>query len=374
MGNIKITGSQTRGIVMTEAVEARALEQIRLLCDQPAFTGSKIRVMPDVHPGKVGTIGFTAPIGEAVMPEVVGVDIGCGMLLAELDAKRVEFQKLDALIRDEIPAGFGIRSKALADAAGFDLTAFRCFRHISQEKALKSLGTLGGGNHFIELDRGEDGRLYLLVHTGSRSLGKEVTEHYLRMGQRVLQEQGLQVPYEMTCLTGALMEDYLYDLSIAQKYAALNRELIFKIIAKGMKWKCRSLQASPHNYVDFSMEQPMLRKGAVSAKKGEMVVIPINMRDGVILGEGRGNEEWNCSAPHGAGRICKREEVQARYTLSAFKKEMKGIYTSCISRETLDEAPFAYRSVDEIAAAITETVAIKAVLKPVYNFKAGARG
>lgn len=372
MGTIEITGSKTGAKIMTKNVEQRAIDQIRLLCDQDAFAGSKIRVMPDVHPGKVGTIGFTATLGTAVMPEVVGIDIGCGMLLAEIDPRRIEFQKLDAVIRDDVPSGFKIRNTVLSDAENFELEELCCARHINQEKASKSLGTLGGGNHFIEIDKGEDGKFYLLIHTGSRSLGKAITEHYMREGQKEIKKRREEVPYELTYLTGTLMDDYLHDLSVVQKYAHLNRELIAKRIMKGMKWKCRNTWESVHNYVDFEMEPPVLRKGAVSAKERETVIIPINMRDGVIIGTGLGNSDWNCSAPHGAGRIQKRSETGSTHTVSEFKKEMKGIYSSCIGKETLDEAPFAYRGLEEIASSITETVEIKEVLKPVYNYKAGS--
>lgn len=372
MGSITIIGTETSAKIFTENIEKRALDQIGLLCSQPTFKGSVVRVMPDVHPGKVGTIGFTATLGDAVLPEVVGADIGCGILLAELDAKRIECQKLDALIKREIPSGTAVRTKALARAETFDFKALRCVKHIDEEKAAKSLGTLGGGNHFIEIDRAEDGRLYLLLHSGSRSLGAAVTEYYMRQGQVELKKQGIQIPYELTALSGNLMECYLHDLSIVQSYAELNRSLMLETIAKGMKWKCRNIWQSVHNYVDFSMNPPVIRKGAVSAKKSETVIIPINMRDGVIIGTGLGNKEWNCSAPHGAGRVLKRSEVKEQHTLSEFKKAMRGIYSTCIRKDTLDEAPFAYRGLEEIASAIEETVEIRDILKPVYNFKAGS--
>ena len=371
MGSITITGTETGAKIFTESIEQRALDQIGLLCSQPAFKSSVIRVMPDVHPGKVGTIGFTATLGDAVLPEVVGSDIGCGILLAELDAKRIEYQKLDALIKGKIPSGTAVRRKALAKAEAFDFKALRCVKHIDEEKVIKSLGTLGGGNHFIEVDRAEDGRLYLLIHSGSRSLGAAVTEYYMRQGQAELKKQGIQMPYEMTSLRGSLMEDYLHDLSFVQSYAELNRSLMLEVIAKGMKWKCQNIRQFVHNYVDFSMTPPVIRKGAVSAKKGETVIIPINMRDGVIIGTGLGNEEWNCSAPHGAGRVLKRSEVKEQHTLSEFKKAMQGIYSTCIRKDTLDEAPFAYRGLDEIVSTIGETLEIREILKPVYNFKAG---
>ena len=278
---------------------------------------------------------------------------------------------------DNDPSGFSIRKKPSPQAIDFDFSVLRCGRHIQKNKALLSLGTLGGGNHFIELDQDSEKNTYLVVHSGSRHLGQEVTEYYLREGQRLLKEKGINIPYELTYLQGQLMEDYLQDLEIVQAYAALNREIIVREICSGMKWKILDTHSCIHNYVDTSSEavnklgSPILRKGAISAKENERVIIPINMRDGILLGLGLGNENWNYSAPHGAGRIMKRQEVKDNYTLSVYKKAMKGIYSTCIGRETLDEAPFAYRDIDEIAEAITETVTIQKIIRPIYNYKAG---
>ena len=358
-------------------IDAYAVAQLQNLCDNPSFEGCRIRVMPDVHPGKVGTIGFTSTIGKTIMPNVIGIDIGCGMTLAQVKGKVKEFQKLDTVIRDNVPSGFSIRKKPSPQAIDFDFSVLRCGRHIQKNKALLSLGTLGGGNHFIELDQDSEKNTYLVVHSGSRHLGQEVTEYYLREGQRLLKEKGINIPYELTYLQGQLMEDYLQDLEIVQAYAALNREIIVREICSGMKWKILDTYSCIHNYVDTSSEavnklgSPILRKGAISAKENERVIIPINMRDGILLGLGLGNENWNYSAPHGAGRIMKRHEVKDNYTLSVYKKAMKGIYSTCIGRETLDEAPFAYRDIDEIAEAITETVTIQKIIRPIYNYKAG---
>ena len=358
-------------------IDAYAVAQLQNLCDNPSFEGCRIRVMPDVHPGKVGTIGFTSTIGKTIMPNVIGIDIGCGMTLAQVKGKVKEFQKLDTVIRNNVPSGFSIRKKPSPQAIDFDFSVLRCGRHIQKNKALLSLGTLGGGNHFIELDQDSEKNTYLVVHSGSRHLGQEVTEYYLREGQRLLKEKGINIPYELTYLQGQLMEDYLQDLEIVQAYAALNREIIVREICSGMKWKILDTYSCIHNYVDTSSEavnkfgSPILRKGAISAKENERVIIPINMRDGILLGLGLGNENWNYSAPHGAGRIMKRQEVKDNYTLSVYKKAMKGIYSTCIGRETLDEAPFAYRDIDEIAEAITETVTIQKIIRPIYNYKAG---
>ena len=371
-----INGIATSAIIFhtnaTEhSVDDYAIAQIQMLCDNEAFENCKIRIMPDVHPGKVGTIGFTSTLGEHILPNVIGIDIGCGMTLAKVKGKIKEFQKLDTVIRERVPSGFSVQKKIHNQALDFDFSSLYCYKHIREQHARLSLGTLGGGNHFIEVDVDEEKNCYLVVHSGSRHLGQEVTEHYLREGQRELQSNGIHVPYELTYLAGTLKEQYLHDLAIVQDFATLNRNIIITEICKGMKWKVQENTSCIHNYVDFSDETPILRKGAISAKTDEPVIIPINMRDGILLGTGRGNEEWNCSAPHGAGRILKRENVKKSYTLSSFKSEMKGIYSSCINKDTLDEAPFAYRSIGEIKEAITETVIIHKIIKPIYNFKAG---
>lgn len=299
------------------------------------------------------------------------------MTLAHIKAKKIEYQKLDTVIRDSVSSGFNIRSKPHRFADEFDFAALKCGSHIRTDKAILSLGTLGGGNHFIEADKDSDGNLYLVIHSGSRHLGKEVTEYYLNEGQKLLKSQGLDIPYEITWLEGTLMDDYLHDLQIVQQSASLNRKIILDELVKGMKWKTLDSYDCIHNYVDASAEtsqtfgSAMLRKGAISAKANEKVIIPINMKDGIILGTGLGNPDWNCSAPHGSGRIMKREDVKNGFTVSSFKSEMKGIYTSCISKDTLDEAPFAYRAMEDITEAIGDTVTIDKLIRPVYNFKAG---
>ncbi len=356
------------------AIDSYAISQLQLLCDNEASKNSKIRVMPDVHPGKVGTIGLTMTIQERLLPNLVGIDIGCGITLAKIKAKTLEFQKLDTCIRENIPSGFSIRSKSHPLADSIDLSSLSCCKHIQADKAYKSLGTLGGGNHFIEIDKTEEGELYVIIHSGSRHLGKEVTEYYLNEGQKKLKAAGLEVPYELTYLEELLLADYLHDLDITQQFAALNREIILYELCKKMKWKVEDTYSVVHNYIDFDVDPPILRKGAISAKAGEPVIIPINMRDGVLLGTGRGNEEWNQSAPHGSGRRYRRDMISSLFTVSAFKSEMKGIYTSCISKDTLDEAPFAYRPANEIIEAIKDTVEITKQIKPIYNFKAGQNG
>ena len=366
-----IKGNYAEAVVYATSIEDYAKAQIKMICDNDMSLGSKIRIMPDCHPGKVGPIGLTMTVGHKVIPQLMGIDIGCGMLVSKIKARNIEFQKLDRVIRENVPAGFAIR-KAPHSKASFDvLSDLRCLRAVSTDKALKSLGTLGGGNHFIEVDKGEDG-YYIIIHTGSRHLGVDDADYYTENARRKLVNMGKDVPYEVAYVEGPLMEDYLHDAAIATAYASLNREIILHEILKGMKWKEEERYESVHNYIATLPDGTnILRKGAASALTGEPVIIPINMRDGVILGIGKGNPEWNYSAPHGSGRKIKRTEVQNGYTVSAFKKDMKGIYSTSISAETLDEAPVAYRGIDEILSVVADTVEVKEIVKPVYNFKAG---
>ena len=369
MKNVK--GIFASAKIFSDNVEEYAIAQIKMICDNEVSQNSIVRVMPDVHPGKVGTIGLTMTLGERALPNLIGSDIGCGITLVKLKKSRTEFQKLDTVIRDRVPSGFQIRKTPHPKSEMFDFSCLRCFPRINKRKAECSLGTLGGGNHFIELDEAENGALYVAVHSGSRHLGQEVTEYYLQEGQKYLKNRGENVPYELTYLTGSLREDYLHDQQVIQRYAVLNRDIIVEELIKGMKWKAEERTVCNHNYIEECDGLLMLRKGAISAKKDESVVIPVNMRDGIIVGRGLGNREWNQSAPHGAGRVIKRTEVKNQYTVSQFKSEMKGIYSSCISTSTLDEAPFAYRNLEMIEDAVKETIKIEKIIKPVYNFKAG---
>ena len=359
------------------AIDSYAIAQLQMLCNNEVSKGSIIKVMPDVHPGKVGTIGLTMTIGDKIMPNLIGIDIGCGMTLAKIKCKKVEFQKLDTVIRDHVPSGASTRSKVHHLADEFNFEDLYCYKHIQLNKAKRSLGTLGSGNHFIELDKDDEGNTYIVIHSGSRHLGKEVTDYYLNEGQKYLKAKGIEIPYELTYLEGQLKADYLHDLLIVQEYAALNREIIIDEMIKGMKWKVLDQYDCIHNYVDTTKETlqafgaPMLRKGSISAKENEDVIIPINMKDGIILGKGLGNKGWNFSAPHGSGRIMKREDIKKNFTVSSYKSEMKGIYSSCIGKDTLDEAPFAYRNVNDISEVIGATVKIEKIITPIYNFKAG---
>ncbi len=363
-----VKGIYAEAKIFTDDVEAYAEAQVKMICDNEAARGSRIRLMPDIHPGKVGPVGLTMTVTDRVIPQLLGVDIGCGMICVKLNQDHAEFQKLDRIIRENVPSGPAIRREPHPMAGDFSYEELHCGRKIDQERAARSLGTLGGGNHFIELDRDKDGRLYLVAHTGSRHLGEEVAEYYTRLASGLLKEQGREIPYYMSYLEGREGEAYREDVGIIQRYAERNREIIVREILKGMKWKAEEVFSVSHNYLD---EGGMLRKGSISAKAGERVIIPVNMRDGVILGVGKGFTEWNESAPHGSGRRYARGEVKNRHTVSEFKREMKGIYASCVGAGTLDEAPFAYRSLEEITERIGETVELTEVLRPVYNYKAG---
>ena len=367
----KITGKYAQAEIFADDAEDYAKAQIEMICNNEVSDGCIVRIMPDVHPGQAGPIGLTMTVGRRIIPQLLGIDIGCGIVCIQLREKRMELQKLDKVIRERIPSGFKIRQKSHHRAEVFELQELRCFKHVSREKAVLSLGTLGGGNHFIEVDRDEEGNLYVVIHSGSRHLGKEVTDYYVKAGAALLKERGTETPYPLTWLEGELMEDYLHDLLTVQRYAQLNREIMAEEIMKGMKLKAQEARSSVHNYFDASEGMRILRKGAISARRGEQIVIPVNMRDGIILGTGKGNPEWNFSAPHGSGRKIQRDEVKERYTVAAFRKEMKGIYSSCIAADTLDEAPFAYRSIEDIREKIRDTAEIEKILKPVYNFKAG---
>lgn len=375
---ITIYGKYTNAVVYNcereeYALEEYARKQIQMICNHPSSAGSEIRIMPDVHPGKVGTIGLTMTVGDTIMPSLIGVDIGCGLTIVKIKAKRVEYQKLDRIIRENVPVGGNIRKNNHKFWDKTDIDRLNCVDKINMTKAMKSIGTLGGGNHFIELDKSKNGELYLLVHSGCRHLGVEVTDYYLRAGQLEQQrkKQGGHAPFELTCLNGDLQKQYYEDLGIMQKYAEINREAIIDEIVRGMKWRVEEQYSCIHNYMDFSGDVPILRKGAISAKKGEKVIIPINMKDGVLLGTGLGNEDWNQSAPHGSGRVYRRSEVKEYHTVNEYKKEMKGIHSICINSSTLDEAPFAYRRIEDILPTVRETVEVNEILKPVYNYKAG---
>lgn len=365
---IEIKGTYTTAKVYTNNIEASAEAQIKTLCSQPAAIGSRIRIMPDVHAGKGCTIGTTMTIGDYVVPNLVGVDIGCGMETVRLKAKRIELPRLDSFIRQNIPCGMAVRNVPHKSCAEINIEELRCLKKLDTRRALQSLGTLGGGNHFIEADKYGD-ELYLVIHTGSRNLGLQVAEYYQKKAyDEVGGRAQTEIPYELAFLTGRSMEDYLHDMALMQSFAALNRKIIKEVIMDGLKLKEDGSFCTVHNYID--MQARILRKGAVSAKAGETLLIPMNMRDGSLICTGLGNADWNFSAPHGAGRQINRREAKETFTVSAFKKEMEGIYTTSVSKETLDECPMAYKPMQKIIENITDAVKIEKVIRPIYNFKA----
>ncbi len=373
MNKINIDGKYTNAVIYTTdnpetAVDQYAVAQVQQLCDFPASEGSSIHVMPDFHPGKGCVIGLTMTVNDKVMPNLVGVDIGCGVSAHRIEKYRADFKKLDKVIRENVPSGFNIHKKAVGNIDALDLNGLRCAKHVNLGRAACSLGTLGGGNHFIEVDTAEDGSAWLVIHSGSRHLGVEICNWYLKLGNDTLKERGLDVPYELTWLEGDLAQDYLHDMQLASAFAAANRDAMCRAIFSGMGWKLGDELHSIHNYIS---RDNILRKGAIAAV--ERCIIPINMRDGIIIGKGKANPDWNHSAPHGAGRICSRSKAKEMFTLTDFKKSMDGIYSSSVRKDTLDEAPFAYRALTDIREAISETVDVEQVLKPVYCFKAGGK-
>jgi len=364
---IEITGLHATARVFAAELESSAQGQIRTLCDQTFTAGSRIRVMPDCHAGKGCVVGLTMTVEGLVCPNLVGVDIGCGMEAVRFIPKKgLDFDKLDAFIRENIPSGFSVRSDAHERASGLELDALVCARHVDKRRAALSLGTLGGGNHFIEVAEGESG-LWMVIHSGSRRLGLEVAGWYQKMAGEAFKGQG--IPYELSFLEGQDCADYLADMAVVQSYAAENRALMADLILRGLKWREEERFATIHNYIDI--KRGVLRKGAVSAREGERLLIPLNMRDGSLLCRGLGNPDWNESAPHGAGRRLSRSEAKGAITLPEFRKAMRGIHSTCISRETIDESPMAYKDTEGIVAALGPTAEIVDRLRPLYNFKAG---
>lgn len=362
-----IEGKHNTAIAYADELEKGAVGQLTALCNQPFVADSKIRIMPDAHAGAGCVVGTTMTITDKIVPNLVGVDISCGMETVRLVDARMDFQKLDTVIRKSVPSGFAIRKNAHRFSERIDLSELSCAKAVQQLKAALSIGTLGGGNHFIEIARDEtSNEHYLIVHTGSRHLGLQVAQHHQKLAG---EERPEGVPFELAYLTGEKFDAYVADMKIMQTFADLNRKAIVDEILKGMKWKVAESFTTVHNYLDT--ESMVLRKGAVSAQKGEKLLIPMNMRDGSLLCEGLGNADWNYSAPHGAGRLFSRSEAKGRITLTQYKEAMSGIYSSCVSRNTIDESPMAYKPVEEILKHIGDTAKVLAVLKPLYNFKAG---
>jgi len=363
---IELQGQYNSAKVFTDNIEQIAVAQIINLLNQEFAQGSKIRIMPDVHAGAGCTIGTTMTVTNKVVPNMVGVDIGCGMETVLLCDKRVELQRLDNAIHENVPSGFDIRKNIHVYMDEIDLIILRCAKHVDLDRAELSMGTLGGGNHFIELSKDDDGRLYLVVHSGSRNLGKQVAEHYQGAAAKSVKDKSIN--RALAYAEGQLFKDYMHDMAIIQRYAELNRKAIVREIVKQMKFKVDESFTTIHNYIET--ETMILRKGAISAKAGERMLIPMNMRDGSLICVGKGNPDWNFSAPHGAGRLMSRSDAKQSFTLHQFKASMEGIYSTTVNKSTIDESPFAYKPMDEIIGNISDTAEIEKIIRPIYNFKA----
>ena len=397
---LEIKGKVNTAICYASVIEEEAIEQIRRMCDYEFTEGSRIRIMPDVHAGKGCTIGTTMTITDKAVPNIVGVDIGCGMYTVKLGKTDIDFAKFDEAAHF-IPSGMNVWE---GRQEHFDLEQLRCYRDLKDTKRLeRSLGTLGGGNHFIEIDESADGEKYLVIHSGSRNLGKQVAELYQKLAVelskgkeeyfkkrdeiiRAYKEKGRKkeiqaalkqinwerkeslIPEDLCFLYGSYLEDYLHDVEVCQRFARRNREKMAEILLERAGIAAGEAFHTIHNYIDT--EEMILRKGAIAAHAGEKVLIPINMRDGSVLAVGKGNAEWNYSAPHGAGRIMSRKAAKDKLSLEEYRETMKGIYTTSVNEATLDEAPMAYKSLDDIIDVIRDSVDIIDVMKPVYNFKA----
>lgn len=397
---MEIKGKRNTAICYASVIEEEAVEQIRRMCDFECSEGSRIRIMPDVHAGKGCTIGTTMTIKDKVVPNIVGVDIGCGMYTVNIGKDDIDFEKVDEAA-NYIPSGMNVWE---GRQEHFDLQELRCYRDLKDTKRLeRSLGTLGGGNHFIEIDQASDGTKYLVIHSGSRNLGKQVAELYqklaidLNKGKetylkekdeiiRTYKKQGRRkeihaalqkiswdkkvstIPEDLCFLYGTYLEDYLHDVEICQRFARRSRELMARILIERSGLSGGEAFHTIHNYIDT--EERILRKGAIAAHKNEKVLIPINMRDGSILAVGKGNPEWNYSAPHGAGRVMSRKIAKNQLSLEEYRETMKGIYTTSVNASTLDEAPMAYKSLNDIIDVIHESVDVIDVMRPVFNYKA----
>ena len=397
---IKVKGKYNSAIIYTDNVENKVINQIKTLLDQEFVKGSKIRIMPDVHVGIGCTIGTTMTIEDKIVPNLVGVDIGCGLEVIKIKNKDIELQKMDKLIYSKIPSGFKIRNKEHKFNDKIDLNQLKSRREVNLKRARLSIGTLGGGNHFIEANKDSEENIYIVIHSGSRNLGHQVASLYQKKAYNALNKntkkdidefvaqlraQGrgkdikrelkkrrsgavTDIPRDLAYLSGQLFDDYIHDMKIVQYFAELNRQAMAEEIVRGMKLDVVEQFTTIHNYVDT--ENMILRKGAVSAQLGEKLIIPINMRDGSLICIGKGNAEWNYSAPHGAGRVMSRTKAKKVLNLNEFKETMEGIYTTSVNRSTIDECAFAYKPMDEIIRNIGDTVDIIDRIVPIYNFKA----
>ncbi|MEO2600942.1 RtcB family protein [Clostridium butyricum] len=393
---IELKGKYNIAKVFTDNIEETAIKQIIELCSQEFVKDSKIRIMSDTHAGAGCTIGTTMTIQDKIVPNLVGVDIGCGMYCVKLKEKEIDFQQLDNIIRKYIPNGQNVRETEHKLSNNLHLKGLKCINHINYDRAMKSLGTLGGGNHFIEVNKDKEENLYLVIHSGSRYLGKQVAEYYQELGYKKLTENkglreelisklksegrerdikselsklpSLKINRQLAYIEGDDLDDYLYDMKITQEYAKLNRIVMATEILKNMQLHEKESFTTIHNYIDI--ESRILRKGAISANKAEKVIIPINMKDGSIVAIGKGNEDWNYSAPHGAGRILSRSKAKEKVNLEDFKDSMSEVWTTSVCESTIDESPMVYKPMQEIIDNTHDTVEILEVIKPLYNFKA----
>ena len=401
MDRIEIKGKFNTAVAYAKVIEDDAIEQLQRMCNYEFTEGSKIRIMPDVHVGVGCTIGTTMTVTDKVVPNVVGVDIGCGMYTVNIGKNKIDLEKFDK-VAHFIPSGKNVWK---GRQEKFDLQELRCYRQLNDTRRMeRSLGTLGGGNHFIEIDKSSDDTNYLVIHSGSRNLGKQVAEYYQSLAvdlahgkeelfnkqEEIIREYKAQgrrkeiqdaikelhrnfkaknsdIPSDLCFVYGQYLEDYLHDVSICQNFARRNRELMAKILIEKVALPTGEAFHTIHNYID--VDEMILRKGAISAREGEKVLIPINMRDGSIIAIGKGNPDWNYSAPHGAGRILSRSQAKEKLNIEEYKKTMEGIYSTSINESTIDEAPMAYKSLDDIIDVIRESVDIIELLKPIYNFK-----
>lgn len=364
---LNIKGKFNNAIVYTDNIDPDAIKQIETLCDQEFIKGSKIRIMPDVHKGAGCTIGTTMTIEDKIVPNLVGVDIGCGMEVVKISNRNLDLPKLDKIIYAKIPSGFNIRKKEHYYNEKIDLTKLKCFKEVNIHRARHSIGTLGGGNHFIEANKDSKGTLYIVVHSGSRHLGNEAANLYQEEACKSLNNNP-DIPKDLAYVSDNIFRDYIHDMKIVQQFAELNRKAMIQELAEGMNLEIIEQFTTIHNFIDT--EEMILRKGAVSAQKDEKLLIPINMRDGSLICVGKGNPDWNYSAPHGAGRLMSRTKAKNSFTLAQYKEIMQGIFTTSVNKKTIDECPLAYKPISDIVNNIGDTVFILDTITPIYNFKA----
>lgn len=366
---IEIKGTYNVAKVYTDTADEATKKQIELFMNQESLKGSKVRIMPDCHYGKGCVIGTTMTITDKIIPNVVGVDINCAMRVVELDERTIDLERLDKSIRKFVPSGSSPRRREHRWAHKVDLRELRCYKHIGKPaKHYLNIGTVGSGNHFCELDQDAQGMYYFVIHTGSRFLGKKVAEYYQQAAFDALGgRDACPIPFELAYCEGQLFDDYLHDMQIVAEYAYWNRAAVADTVQCGMRWNVVEEWETVHNYIDI--ENMILRKGAISAQKGEKVIIPMNMRDGSLICIGKGNPDWNYSAPHGAGRLMSRQEAKETLSMADFKEAMKDVYSTSVTSSTIDEAPMAYKPMQEIIDNIQDTVEIVNIIKPVYNYK-----